>query len=216
MKTMSVSLPKRGCRRFFLQFDGTEDRIYEQLRGRKLLVEKLAAIQNCAAQNIGVILVPTLVPSVNTGNIGSILHFARNRMPIVRGVHFQPVSYFGRYGELADSLERITIPEVLRLIEEQTGGAIQASDFSPPGCEHAYCSFHCNFIRMPDGRLKAADKEKIFAVPNPKPPPRGSKRPGGLSQLIGLLLQEKRQIGWRIGLKLQMSTNGIASCKIFG
>ena len=155
----AVKLSQAGLSSAFLQFDGTDESIYEQLRGQKLLEQKKAAIRNCADANIGVVLVPTLVPSVNIGNIGSILRFAIAHMPTVRGVHFQPVSYFGRYAGMTVPQERITIPDILRRIEQQMDGAVTTSDFRPPGCEHALCSFHGKFITLPDGTLKSVGME---------------------------------------------------------
>jgi uncharacterized radical SAM superfamily Fe-S cluster-containing enzyme len=103
-----------------------------------------------------VVLVPTLIPGVNTGEIGRILDYALARVPAVRGVHFQPVSYFGRYPEPPRDADRITIPEVMNQIERQTGGRIKAAGFRPPAAENPYCSFHANFILTPDGALQPA------------------------------------------------------------
>ncbi|MBP2661743.1 MAG: Radical domain protein [Firmicutes bacterium] len=59
-------LKEAGLSCVFLQFDGTNDEIYEKLRGTALLAEKQAAITNCVKLQLGVVLVPTLVPGVNT------------------------------------------------------------------------------------------------------------------------------------------------------
>jgi uncharacterized radical SAM superfamily Fe-S cluster-containing enzyme len=146
-----------GLTTVFLQFDGTDDAIYQRLRGRPLLARKLAAIEQCAAHQVGVVLVPTLVPGVNIQDIGNLIELALQRMPAVRGVHFQPVSYFGRYPGFPDGApqdeDRITIPEVIRAIEEQTQGKIDRTTFRPPGGENALCSFHGNYVVMPDGSL---------------------------------------------------------------
>jgi uncharacterized radical SAM superfamily Fe-S cluster-containing enzyme len=147
------ALVDAGLSSVFLQFDGTEDAIYRRLRGCDLLAEKVAAIEQCAAHRVGVILVPTLAPGVNLHNVGEIVAFALDRLPTVRGVHFQPVSYFGRYPEPPRDDDRVTIPEVLRAIEAQTGGKIARACFEPPGCENAHCSFHGNFVSMTDGAL---------------------------------------------------------------
>jgi 7,8-dihydro-6-hydroxymethylpterin dimethyltransferase len=143
-----------GC--VFLQFDGTEDAIYRTIRGAALLEVKTKAISNCAEQRLGVVLVPTLVPGVNTEDLGRIIDYALARMPTVRGVHFQPISYFGRYPNQPRDCDRITIPEVINQIERQTGGRISVADFRPPAAENAYCSFHGNFVVTSDGRLKPA------------------------------------------------------------
>ena len=151
----AAELKRAGLSSVFLQFDGTEDDIYTSLRGRPLLKEKLSAIKHCAENGIGVVLVPTLVPGVNVQNIGEIIRKACEMSPAVRGVHFQPISYFGRYSHSPVDESRITLPEVMQEIEKQTNGMIKAANLRPPGCENALCSFHGNFIKMPGGALKA-------------------------------------------------------------
>lgn len=149
-------LQDAGLTTVFLQFDGTRDEIHARLRGRPLLAQKLAAIEVCVRAGVGVVLVPTLAPGVNDDDIGGIIRFALRHAPAVRGVHFQPISYFGRYdggGEAPADDRRITIPEVISAIAAQTGGAIRSESFRPPGCENALCSFHGNFVLMPDGQL---------------------------------------------------------------
>jgi uncharacterized radical SAM superfamily Fe-S cluster-containing enzyme len=144
-----------GLSTVFLQFDGTRDSIYTELRGRPLLDEKMAAIDECAAAGLGVILVPTLATGVNTDDIGSIIRLAVKMSPVVRGVHFQPLSYFGRYHLTPRASGRFTLPEVLRAIEEQAGDIADRWNFLPPGTENDHCSFHGSFLVMPDGRLRA-------------------------------------------------------------
>lgn len=147
-------LKSAGLNTVFLQFDGLSDKTYEVLRGRPLLDEKLFAIRNCAAAGLGVVLVPVIAPDVNELEIGHILHFALENMPAVRGVHFQPVSYFGRCN-LEEPQTRITIPKMLKFIEEQTKGLMKQNDFGSGGAENPYCSFHASYMRRKDGSLKA-------------------------------------------------------------
>jgi len=143
-----------GLSSVFLQFDGVDDEIYCSLRGRGLLDQKLQAIKNCGETGLGVVLVPTLVTGVNTGSVGAIVKQALQLAPTVRGIHFQPVSYFGRFPEQCGDEGRFTLPELMRCLEEQTGGLIKVTDFSPPGCEHAYCSFHATYMRSAEGGLR--------------------------------------------------------------
>lgn len=147
-------LKEAGLNTVFLQFDGLSDKTYEILRGRPLLDEKLMAIQNCANAGLGVVLVPVIAPDVNDHEIGRILHFALNNLPAVRGVHFQPISYFGRCDLKAPQM-RITIPKMLRLIEEQTSGLMKQADFGSGGAENPYCSFHASYMKRKDGNLRA-------------------------------------------------------------
>jgi uncharacterized radical SAM superfamily Fe-S cluster-containing enzyme len=156
------ALRDAGLSFVFMQFDGTEDRIYKKLRGRPLLEQKTAAIRVCDENRIGVTLVPTVVPGVNDHNIGSIIDFGIKNSPAVRGVHFQPVSYFGRYPAPPLDKDRITLQEILRAIEKQTGGKLKIADFVPSACDHPRCGFHGDFVVLPKGvllRLTAKTKK---------------------------------------------------------
>ena len=146
-------LKAAGLNTVFLQFDGLDDEVYRTLRGRPLKEEKLRCVEACAAAGLGVVLVPVVAAGVNEEQLGPILRYALEKSPAVRGVHVQPLSYFGRC-----SLERparpLTIPAVLRLIEAQTEGLFRASDFTGGGAENPYCSFHAAYRLRADGSLK--------------------------------------------------------------
>lgn len=152
------ALAKAGLSFVFMQFDGINDAIYKKLRGKPLFAEKRAAITACSDELIGVTLVPTVVPGVNDRHIGEILNFGFSNSPAVRGVHFQPVSYFGRCPEPPKNEDRITLPEVLSAIERQTDGKVQVSDFAPSGCDHPRCGFHADFVVLPDALLRLSKK----------------------------------------------------------
>jgi len=154
-KSLAEKLARAGLSFVFLQFDSLEDAVYEKLRGRPLRAIKEQAIANCADYRIGVTLVPTLVPGVNTREVGDIIRFAVKHSPAVRGVHFQPVSYFGRSPLPPQSSPRYTLDELLRDIAEQSAGLVIADDFSPSRCDHPLCGLHGDFIVLPDGSLKA-------------------------------------------------------------
>lgn len=155
----AAHLAKAGVSVVFLQFDGLDDKIYQTLRGAALAETKLRAIENCKAAGLPVVLVPTVAPGVNDHALGDILRFALAHAPHVRGVHIQPISYFGRCGLEAPE-KRLTIPAVLRRIEEQTEGLMKASDFGGGGAESPYCSFHASYLRKPDGSLKALPRRR--------------------------------------------------------
>lgn len=80
----------------FLQFDGVSDDVYRTLRGQDMMEVKKKAVRNCSEAELGIALVPVIAPGVNDMQAGDILKFALDHMPFVRGVHFQPISYFGR------------------------------------------------------------------------------------------------------------------------
>ncbi|MBQ7801509.1 MAG: radical SAM protein [Oscillospiraceae bacterium] len=152
-------LAKGGVSVVFLQFDGLDDEIYRTLRGRPLLSVKRKAIENCREAGLPVVLVPTVAPGVNDHSLGEILRFALERMPHIRGVHIQPISYFGRCGLEAPAM-RLTIPRMLRIIEEQTHGLMKSGDFGGGGAESPYCSFHASYMRKADGSMKALPRRR--------------------------------------------------------
>lgn len=152
-KAYAGRLRDAGLSSVFLQFDGVDDEIYCALRGRALVDLKFQAVKNCGDMGLGVVLVPTVVKGVNTDSVGAIVKQALQWSPTVRGVHFQPVSYFGRFPKHDGDGGRFTLPELMRSLEAQTKGLIKVADFSPPGCEHAHCSFHATYIRSAQGKL---------------------------------------------------------------
>ncbi len=145
-------LAEAGLDIVFLQFDGTSDAVYETLRGAALLEVKKEAIRICSEQQIGVTLVPTVVKGVNDGDIGGIINLACKLSPAVRGIHFQPVSFFGRFPRKPEAADRYTLDDLMADISEQTG--IPTASFMPSRCDHPLCGFHANFLIDPNGGLK--------------------------------------------------------------
>ena len=149
-----LELKDTGLNSVFLQFDGLDDEIYEELRGARILEEKLKAIDNLSKAGIGTILVVTVVPGINDHCLYEIVKFGSENIPGVRGVHFQPVSYFGRIPKIPTDEDRITLPEVMSKLSSQSGGMMSLNDFKAPCCENSYCSFNGSFI-VHDDKLVA-------------------------------------------------------------
>lgn len=126
------ALKVAGLHTVYLQFDGVTDAPYEKLRGTPALKTKLQAIDNCWAGEIkSVVLVPTLARGVNDDQIGDIMRFAATKLHIIKGVNVQPISFEGRVDDAERKRMRITIPDFIRLLEEQTNGEIPAESFYP-------------------------------------------------------------------------------------
>ncbi|SKA84778.1 hypothetical protein SAMN02745704_01817 [Paucidesulfovibrio gracilis DSM 16080] len=170
-KSFAPAMARAGLDSVFLQFDSHRPEPYEQLRGASLLEEKLLAVERFIAAGIGVVLVPTVIPGVNDQDLGGLLELAASRSPGVRGIHFQPVSYFGRFPASPADQARITLPEVMRGLEEQTNGLIHARDFLPPACEHARCSFHANYLVNEDQSLTLLSEQRACCSGKVEPIP---------------------------------------------
>jgi 7,8-dihydro-6-hydroxymethylpterin dimethyltransferase len=169
-KGYAQRLKDAGLSSVFLQFDGLSDDIYLRLRGRNLLTEKRQAIAHCGDAGLGVVLVPMVVPGVNDQELGAILDFGVKASPVVRGIHMQPVSYFGRRPVLPQNCDRITLPEILTALETQSRGMVRGCDFHPPGCENALCSFYGRFFITESGGLKPVVTLPVASSGSPPEP----------------------------------------------
>lgn len=125
-------LLKAGLHTVYLQFDGVTGEPYKINRGYNVLPQKLKAIENCRAAGLNsVCLVPTLAKGVNDHQVGDIIKFAASNVDTVKGVNFQPISFAGRINKKERMEKRITLPDLIDLIGEQTGGDIEPDDFYP-------------------------------------------------------------------------------------
>lgn len=125
----------------YLQFDGFDPATNQALRGRDdLLAIKLRALERLAEADVRVVLVAAIERGVNDHEVGRIVEFGL-RHPAVFGINFQPAFRAQRHLP-ADPLTRLTIPDVLRAVEQQTGGLIKQNDFVPVPC----CMPVCNFV----------------------------------------------------------------------
>ena len=82
-----------------------------------------------------VVFVPTVIKSINDHELGGIIRFAQKNMDVVHAVNFQPVSLTGRMSKKEREKYRITIPDCIERIEEQTNGEISKDGWFPvPSC----------------------------------------------------------------------------------
>ena len=129
---LAKDLKAAGLNTVYLSFEGVTPEPYIANKGRDLLPQKLQAIENCRKAGLGVVLVPTLVKGVNDDQVGEIIKFAFDNNDIIYGVNFQPVSFSGRTPADQVEAQRITIPDFVKIIEEQTDGEVKTTDFYPP------------------------------------------------------------------------------------
>ncbi len=125
----------------YFQFDGFDRNTYEVIRGEpEILEEKVRALDRLAEIGCRVILVPAIERGVNEHEVGKIVEFGLSH-PAVRGINFQPAFHAGRHGP-HDPLQRMTIPDIVSLIAEQTDGQFVDTDFVPIPC----CFPTCNSV----------------------------------------------------------------------
>lgn len=131
-ENFAKELKEAGLNTVYMAFDGVTPEPYISSRGKNLLPQKLQAIENCRKAGLGMVLVPTLVGGVNDDQVGDIIKFAFENRDIIYGVNFQPVSFAGRTPSDQVEEQRITIPDFVNLVSQQTLGDLQPSNFYPP------------------------------------------------------------------------------------
>ncbi|MFN9434514.1 MAG: radical SAM protein [Planctomycetota bacterium] len=122
----------------YLQMDGLEDRVHVALRGEPLQATKIAALQAIGEAGLTVTIVSALQAGVNLDQVGPLLELAAQH-PFITGLSLQPATYSGRF-YLPEELEsRVTAPDCIRALCEQSSGSFREEDFFPLPCAHPNC-----------------------------------------------------------------------------
>jgi uncharacterized radical SAM superfamily Fe-S cluster-containing enzyme len=128
--SFAVKVRRAGVNTVYMSFDGTTPET-----NPKNHWEAPGALENCRRAGLGVVLVPTVIRTVNDHDLGGIVKFGFENIDVVRGINFQPISIVGRVPDRERERFRITIPDVISALEEQTQGEISRDDFYPvPAC----------------------------------------------------------------------------------
>lgn len=142
------SLKAWGFTSVYLQWDSLREADIELLRGEKLLSVRLKALDQLEKAGLNTTLAVSLLPGLNTDQIGPILDVCRQH-PIIRAVSFQAATPFGNRWDVEEEREgatldtrgfgrKLRLPDILQLIEEQLG--IAPEEFMPLGFGSPLCN----------------------------------------------------------------------------
>jgi 7,8-dihydro-6-hydroxymethylpterin dimethyltransferase len=120
-----------GLHTLYLQFDGVNDEVYLKLRGQRLLDKKIAVVNNVAKTNMRLVLVPTIVNSVNVDQLGPIFQFALEHSKHVTGISIQPAAHVGRVEVADETSEPFNLATMAREFGQQTGLTRFPDDWFP-------------------------------------------------------------------------------------
>lgn len=123
-----------GLRMAYLQFDGIGNEANEHRKIGNLFDVKLRAIEELHRAGIDVILVVTVVNTVNNDQIGKILRFAIENSDKITVVSFQPVSFTGRDEDIDDETrakQRYTLSHLAHDVKDQLGVTEPLRDWFP-------------------------------------------------------------------------------------
>jgi uncharacterized radical SAM superfamily Fe-S cluster-containing enzyme len=134
----------------YLQFDGLERETYRKIRGADLLETKLRCLDRLAAHDLDVALVAAVERGINEQEVGSLVEFGIQH-PAVRGMVFQPVTHTGRHLPF-NPMDRVTIPDILHGLVQQTDGLFQPADFVPVPCCFPTCQVN-TYVYVYEGEV---------------------------------------------------------------
>jgi 7,8-dihydro-6-hydroxymethylpterin dimethyltransferase len=112
----------------YLSFSGLTETTNPQLQQNK------KAIENLRKASLNTVLVPVLIGDKNSHEAGKIIRFAIDNIDVVRGLHFQPISFCSITAKVNDDerkLQRVGYFRILESIEEEFQGMISRDDFYP-------------------------------------------------------------------------------------
>jgi len=133
-----------GANTVYLSFDGVTEKTNPKNHWEIPLV-----VENCRKVGLGIVLVPTVINTVNDHELGDILKYGFKNIDIVRSVNFQPVSLVGRMPKEERERYRITISDLINRLEKQTDGQIKMEDFFPVPTAMAISDFVEAFTKKP-------------------------------------------------------------------
>jgi uncharacterized radical SAM superfamily Fe-S cluster-containing enzyme len=120
-----------GLHTLYLQFDGMNDEVYLKMRGQRLLDNKIAAVRSIEQTNMRLVLVPTIMSSVNDDQLGAIFQFALEHNRFVTGISIQPCADVGRIAVDNGDREPFNLAAMARAFGEQTGLTRFPEDWFP-------------------------------------------------------------------------------------
>jgi uncharacterized radical SAM superfamily Fe-S cluster-containing enzyme len=133
-----------GLRYAYLQFDGIGNDANGHRKIGNLFDVKLRAINNMHEAGVDIVLVTTLINSVNNDQVGSVIEFAMDNPKKISFVSFQPVSFTGRDEEITDDRrhrQRYTLSHMARDVKDQMGITEPTRDWFPISLMSAFADF---------------------------------------------------------------------------
>lgn len=121
-----------------LQFDGLDDEAYQILRGERLGDERRRILERLREEDVTTSLTMTAAEGVNDHQFPLMLEHLFQQDNIV-SLMVQPVAFTGRAEGLRGRAGRLTIPDIIRKLDQAGHPAVRAADFVPLPCSHPLC-----------------------------------------------------------------------------
>ncbi len=133
-----------GLRYVYLQFDGIGNAANSHRQVGNLFDVKLKAIDNLHEAGVEIVLVTTLVNTVNNDEVGPVIRFALDNPKKISFIAFQPVSFTGRDEDITDERrlrQRYTLSHMAHDVRKQVGITDPHRDWFPISLFSAFADF---------------------------------------------------------------------------
>jgi uncharacterized radical SAM superfamily Fe-S cluster-containing enzyme len=139
-----------------LQLDALSNPALRVLRGagdQRAAREK--ALANLEKAGVRTTIVSTVAKGVNDDQVGECIKLLYEK-DFILSLTFQPAAFTGYGGAHFaphDPMNVVTIPDIVRAAEEQTGGLLEKKDFLPLPCSHPSCFGLTYVLKTEDGYI---------------------------------------------------------------
>ncbi|HZS03746.1 MAG TPA: radical SAM protein [Blastocatellia bacterium] len=143
-KEFARKAAEAGLRYAYLQFDGIGNEANSHRQVGNLFDVKLRAIDNMHEAGIEIVLVTTLVNTVNNDEVGPVIRFALDNPKKISFISFQPVSFTGRDEDITDDRrlrQRYTLSHMAHDVRKQIGVTEPHRDWFPISIMSSFADF---------------------------------------------------------------------------
>jgi len=156
-KEFSRKAFEAGLRYAYLQFDGIGNDANSHRQVGNLFDVKLRAIENMHEAGIEIILVVTILNTVNNDQVGAIVKFAMENPKKIAFVAFQPVSFTGRDEDITPERrlkQRYTLSHLAQDVSAQVGKVEPTRDWFPISLISVFSGF-ADLVHGPESQWGA-------------------------------------------------------------
>ncbi|HZR82360.1 MAG TPA: radical SAM protein [Candidatus Binatia bacterium] len=144
-------LRARGLTAVYLQFDGLRPATTTAIRGRDMSEVRERAVAAARRAGLCCTLAVAVARGVNDDELGDVVRFGVANIDTVRAINFQSATRFTGRFDLAAADRGYALPELLALLERQTG--LPADTFRSEHLGHPLCNA-MSLVFVVDGRLE--------------------------------------------------------------
>lgn len=146
-----ISLKDKGLTAVYLQFDGLSKETHLKIRGRDMTAVRHQALESIRQANLCCTLAVVVTRGVNENELGNIVRFGIDHIDVVRAISFQSATRFPGRFTLDDNQSGFKMPELLKLIEKETG--VPSDSFLSEHLGHPDCNA-MSLVFLINGKLE--------------------------------------------------------------